>query len=343
MKPRRIAVLTSGGDAPGMNAALRAVVRMAASFDIATIGIKRGFAGLVEGDVRLLDRRNVGGIMDAAGTVLGSARLPAFRSPDVQRNAVATLDSEAVDALVVIGGNGSQAGAHALASLGVPVVGIASTIDNDLVGTDVTIGFDSAVSVAIEAIDRLRATAASHERVFLIEVMGRDSGHVALHAAVAGGAEAFAVPEDPIDPDAWLAELAATWRRKRHAIAVVAEGAQPTARRGLGARTGDQHREPRPLGERPVVEQRHRAAGSPRLPDERPRPAARSEVQPGGLRPGRAHRLRVKPTDWPRSASAPRSSATSSAARRRRQAIACWQRGSGPRLRGAWRPASTAS
>ncbi len=229
MKPRRIAVLTSGGDAPGMNAALRAVVRMAASFDIATIGIKRGFAGLVEGDVRLLDRRNVGGIMDAAGTVLGSARLPAFRSPDVQRNAVATLDSEAVDALVVIGGNGSQAGAHALASLGVPVVGIASTIDNDLVGTDVTIGFDSAVSVAIEAIDRLRATAASHERVFLIEVMGRDSGHVALHAAVAGGAEAFAVPEDPIDPDAWLAELAATWRRKRHAIAVVAEGARPGA------------------------------------------------------------------------------------------------------------------
>lgn len=227
MPPRRIAVLTSGGDAPGMNAAVRAVTRLADTLDIDVIGVKRGFAGLVDGDVRQLDRRAVGGILHQAGTLLGSARLPAFQEPAVQRRAVATLAANGVDALVVIGGNGSQAGAHALAALGVKVIGVASTIDNDLVGTDATIGFDSAVSVAIEAIDRLRATASSHGRVFLVEVMGRASGHVALHAAVAGGAEAFAVPESPLDPDAWLADLASAWRRKRHAIAVVAEGVRP--------------------------------------------------------------------------------------------------------------------
>jgi len=229
VSPRRIAVLTSGGDAPGMNAAVRAVVRMADNAGIEVVGVKRGFAGLVEGEVRQLDRRAVGGIIDQAGTVLGSARLPSFRDAAVRRQARTTLRDHGAEALVVIGGNGSQAGAAALAAEGVAVVGVASTIDNDLVGSDTTVGFDTAVSVAIEAIDRLRATAASHDRIFLIEVMGRDAGHVALHAAVAGGAEAFAVPEVPIDPAAWLTELAATWRRKRHAIGVVAEGARPGA------------------------------------------------------------------------------------------------------------------
>ncbi len=229
MTVRRIGVLTSGGDAPGMNACIRAVVRMADHLGIEAVGIKRGFAGLVDGDLRQLDRRAVGGIVDRAGTVLGSARLPAFLDPAIRQRAHGVLAAHGIDVLVVVGGNGSQAGAAALAAEGAAVVGVASTIDNDLAGSDTTIGFDSAVSVAIEAIDRLRATAASHERVFLIEVMGRDSGHVALHAAVAGGAEAFALPESPIDPDAWLAELAATWRRKRHAIAVVAEGASPGA------------------------------------------------------------------------------------------------------------------
>lgn len=229
MTPQRIAVLTSGGDAPGMNAAVRAIVRFADELGIDVIGVKRGFAGLADGDMRRLDRRSVGGVLHEAGTFLGSARLAAFQALETQRRAVAMLAEHGVDGLVVIGGNGSQAGAYALAALGVKVVGVASTIDNDLVGTDVTIGFDTAVSVAIEAIDRLRATAASHNRVFLVEVMGRDSGHIALHSAVAGGAEAFAVPERPFDADEWLAELSAAWRRKRHAIGVVAEGVRPGA------------------------------------------------------------------------------------------------------------------
>lgn len=174
--------------------------------------------------------RQVGGIIQQAGTMLGSARAPEFMTIDGQEEAVARLNAEGVSGLVVIGGNGTQAGAAALAELGVSVVGVASTIDNDLPGADISIGVDTALTVALEAIDRLRATAASHERAFLVEVMGRDSGYLAVVAAIAGGAEAVVIPEVDIEPDGVIRELQEAWRRgKSHGIVVVAEGARVNA------------------------------------------------------------------------------------------------------------------
>ncbi|MEN6480141.1 MAG: 6-phosphofructokinase, partial [Anaerolineales bacterium] len=165
---KQIAVLTSGGDAPGMNAAIRAVVRAGLDTGLQVIGVSNGYAGLIDGQYRLLSRRDVGGIMQLGGTVLGSARCQAFFEEAGRRQAIAELERRGIEALVVIGGNGSQTGAHALAQMGYPVVGIASTIDNDLVGSDITIGVDSAINVALEAIDRLRVTAESHGRAFLV-------------------------------------------------------------------------------------------------------------------------------------------------------------------------------
>jgi 6-phosphofructokinase 1 len=224
---RRIGVLTSGGDAPGMNAAIRAVTRtgIAAGFDV--FGVRRGFAGLIAGELLPLDARAVGGIIERGGTVLGSARCPEFLIEDGHRAAVASVESHRLDALVIIGGNGSQAGAYALSKLGVRVVGVASTIDNDLVGSDITIGVDTALNIALEAIDRLKTTAASHRRAFLVEVMGRHCGYLALMAGIAGGAEAVAIPEHPCEPEAIAQEFNAAYERgKSHAIGVVAEGAK---------------------------------------------------------------------------------------------------------------------
>jgi 6-phosphofructokinase 1 len=223
---RRLAVLTSGGDAPGMNAAIRAVTRCAIERGFEVFGVRHGFAGLIAADLRPLGARDVGGILSLGGTVLGSARCAEMRSPAGQQQALRALEAQGIDALVVIGGNGSQTGAHALSSLGLPVVGVASTIDNDLCGTDITIGATTAIDVALESVDRLRVTAASHHRGFLVEVMGRDCGYLAAMVGIAGGAEAICVPEFPQAPEAVAAEIhAAHQRGKSHALVVVAEGA----------------------------------------------------------------------------------------------------------------------
>jgi 6-phosphofructokinase 1 len=223
---KRVAVLTSGGDAPGMNAAIRAVVRSGALRGFEMFGIRNGYAGLMEGDLIALGPRDVGGIIHEGGTMLGTSRCPEFKTASGQEQACEQLRRRDIRALVVIGGNGSQAGADALARRGMTVVGIASTIDNDLYGTDVSIGTTTALDTAIEAIDRLRVTAASHHRAFLVEVMGRHSGHLAAIAAIAGGAEAVVVPEVETTPEAIARQLQASRDRgKSHAIVVVAEGA----------------------------------------------------------------------------------------------------------------------
>jgi 6-phosphofructokinase 1 len=224
---RRVAVLTSGGDAPGMNACIRAMTRTGLARGWQVWGIRYGYQGLLDGDMAPLGWADVGGIIETGGTVLGSSRCRPFRSEDGQRRALGQLAAREIDALVIIGGNGTQHGALALDGLGFPVVGVASTIDNDLYGSEPSIGVDTALNVAMESIDRLRTTAFSHRRISLVEVMGRDSGYLALMAGLAGGAEAVVVPEDPVDLAALEAQLAGAHRRKRHALVVVAEGAVP--------------------------------------------------------------------------------------------------------------------
>jgi 6-phosphofructokinase 1 len=227
---KRVAILTSGGDAPGMNAAIRAVTRMALDREWEVFGVKRGYAGLIKGEIEKLGPRDVGGIIQRGGTVLGSARSADFRTEAGRARAVEQLEERSIDGVVVIGGNGSQAGAHQLASLGVKVVGVASTIDNDLPGSDITLGVDTALNVALEAVDRLKITASSHGRAFLLEVMGRDSGYLALMTAIAGGAEAVVIPEVDVGPEDVVREIeAAHAHGKAHAIIVVAEGARYNA------------------------------------------------------------------------------------------------------------------
>jgi 6-phosphofructokinase 1 len=227
---KRIAVLTSGGDAPGMNAAVRAITRCAIDCGWEVLGVRCGFAGLITGDFEPLTLRSVAGIIRRGGTFLGSARCAEFKSEAGRSAALAVLHEHKVDALIVIGGNGSQTGAAALSSLGFPVIGVASTIDNDLVGSDVTIGVDTALNIALEAIDRLTTTATSHHRAFLVEVMGRGSGYLALMTGIAGGAEVFVIPEFETTPEQVVADLAAAYERgKLHAIAVVAEGSKYNA------------------------------------------------------------------------------------------------------------------
>lgn len=229
---KRVAVLTSGGDAPGMNAAVRAVVRAGLARDWEMIGVQQGYAGLVADDMAPLGHRDVGGIIQQGGTFLGSSRCPELRSEEGRRKAMAVLSHRSIDALVVIGGNGSQTGAHALSQMGVPVIGIGSTIDNDLVGADMTIGVDTALNIALEAIDRLKVTASSHHRAFLVEVMGRECGYLALAAGITGGAEAVVLPGRPLDPDELAQHLHDSYELgKRHALVVVAEGADWNGRK----------------------------------------------------------------------------------------------------------------
>ena len=228
----RIAVLTSGGDAPGMNAAIRAVVRTGVDKGWEVYGVNHGYSGLMSGDLRPMGPRDVGEIMQRGGTVLGSARAPEFRTEEGRRKAIANLAALGVEGLVVIGGNGTQTGSLSLAEMGFPVVGVASTIDNDLYGSDVTIGVDTALNVALESIDRLKVTASSHHRGFLVEVMGRDCGYLALMSGIAGGAEAIVVPEFQVDPEAVAEVIRSAYERgKPHAIVVVAEGAHYNAAR----------------------------------------------------------------------------------------------------------------
>ncbi len=227
---QRLAVLTSGGDAPGMNAAIRAVVRGALARGFEVAGVHDGFKGLIDGNLRPMGPRDVGGIIDRGGTTLGTIRCEAMKTAHGLKLAVDTLRAHAITALVVIGGNGSQAGASALQQCGAAVIGVASTIDNDLYGSDISIGATTAIDVALRAIDSLRVTASAMRRAFLVEVMGRNCGFLALMAGIAGGAEAIALPEADIDPATVAEELRNAYTRgKSHAIAVVAEGAKYNA------------------------------------------------------------------------------------------------------------------
>jgi 6-phosphofructokinase 1 len=229
---RKVGVLTSGGDAPGMNAAIRAAVRTGLFYGHEMYGIETGFEGLVTGNIRQLTARDVGGVMQSAGTFLGSARSMEFMTDAGRDRALRNLQDRDIDSLIVIGGNGSQKGSYALAQAGLRVVGVASTIDNDLYGADITIGVDTALNIALEAIDRLRVTASSHRRGLLVEVMGRNCGYLALMAGLAGGAEAIVIPERELSPE-HVADsiLAAHQRGKKHALIVVAEGATNNAQR----------------------------------------------------------------------------------------------------------------
>ena len=239
---KRIAVLTSGGDAPGMNAAIRSVVRTGHHEGWEVFGVNHGYAGLVAGDIEPIGTRDVSHIIQQGGTILGSARCPEFKTEEGRMKALRELHQHDIEALIVIGGNGSQTGANALSQMGFPVVGVASTIDNDLYGSEITIGVDTALNIALEAIDRLKVTATSHQRAFLIEVMGRNCGYLALMAGIAGGAEAVVIPEVETDPEAVATELRTAYKRgKAHALVVVAEGAQYNAE-GL-VRYFEEHRE----------------------------------------------------------------------------------------------------
>ena len=222
---KRVAVLTSGGDAPGMNAAVRAVTRTAIYHGMDVIGFRRGYEGLLEGDVIPLTRSSVGGIIHRGGTILRTARCERFERPEGIREAVLKLREYEIDALVVIGGDGSFRGAHEIHKSGFPVIGVPGTIDNDMGGTDCTIGFDTACNTALQCMEKLRDTASSHERLFIVEVMGRSSGFIALEAAVAAGAEYVLVPEQPFKLEKLCEKLHyARARGKSHSLIIVAEG-----------------------------------------------------------------------------------------------------------------------
>ena len=222
---KRIAILTSGGDAPGMNAAIRAVTRSALAQDMTVYGVRQGWQGLIDDQISELNARDVGGIIQVGGTFLGSARSREFREESGRSKALRNLSQRSIDGLVVIGGNGSQTGSFMLSKLGFPVVGIASTIDNDLLGTDVTIGCDTAINVTLQAIDHLRTTGSSHNRAFLVETMGRDCGYLAMMAGLAGGAEVISTPEFEVSAGDIAQRLRAAYERgKTHAIVVIAEG-----------------------------------------------------------------------------------------------------------------------
>ncbi|MEO1289712.1 MAG: 6-phosphofructokinase [Chloroflexota bacterium] len=223
---RRIAVMTSGGDAPGMNAAIRAVVRTAMAQGVEVFGIRQAYAGLLAGDFEPLSSREVSGILQRGGTILQTARNEEFKTKQGQRKALRRLNEHNIEGIIVIGGDGSLRGAMALHRLGVPVVGVPASIDNDIYGTDMSIGVDTALNTILDAIDKLRDTATSHNRCFLIEVMGRNCGYLALMGGILGGAEIVVTPERAIPMEEVARSLEDSYiRGKTHAIAVVAEGA----------------------------------------------------------------------------------------------------------------------
>jgi len=222
---KRIGVLTSGGDAPGMNAAVRAVVRKAIYRGIEVYGIYGGYSGLMNGNIEKLELGSVGDIIHRGGTMLLSARCEEFKTKEGQLKGLEQLKLAGIEGLVVIGGDGSYRGAMALTELGFPCVGVPGTIDNDIPGTQYTIGFDTALNTVIEAIDKIRDTAQSHERAFVIEVMGRNAGDIALWSGLAGGAETILIPEDYYDMDDICQRLIKSQDRgKKHSIIIVAEG-----------------------------------------------------------------------------------------------------------------------
>ena len=223
---KRIGVLTSGGDAPGMNAALRAVVRSAAFYSIECVGIYQGYQGLIDNKVKLMNARSVNNIINKGGTVLKSARCLEFRTKEGRKTAFETVQKNGIEALVVIGGDGSFTGAMIFQSeFNIPVIGIPGTIDNDIFGTSHTIGYDTALNKVIEAIDKIRDTAISHNRLFFVEVMGRDAGHIALNTGIGAGAEEVLIPEEDMGLDRLLESLKRSEKSgKSSSIVVVAEG-----------------------------------------------------------------------------------------------------------------------
>lgn len=222
---KKIGVLTSGGDAPGMNAAVRAVVRKALYHGIKVAGIYHGYQGLIEGNIKDLDVGDVGDIIQRGGTMLYSARCPEFKTDEGQKLAIEQLKKHNIEGIVVIGGDGSYRGALELTEKGYPCIGVPGTIDNDISGTDYTIGFDTALNTVIDCIDKIRDTATSHERSFIIEVMGRDAGDIALWSGLAGGAETIIIPEVPNNIDELVERLEQGHERgKKHSIIIVAEG-----------------------------------------------------------------------------------------------------------------------
>ena len=225
---KKIAVLTSGGDAPGMNAAIRAVVRACAYNQLECVGVFRGLQGLIEGDFNEMGPRSVKNIINRGGTILKSARSKEFRTPEGRAKAYDQLQKAGVDALVVIGGDGTFTGASVFMSeYDIPIVGLPGTIDNDINGTDYTIGYDTALNTVVEAIDKIRDTANSHNRLFLIEVMGRDAGDIALNAGIGAGAEEILIPEQNLGRERLINSLKRSKKSgKSSSIVVVAEGDQ---------------------------------------------------------------------------------------------------------------------
>ena len=223
---KKIGVFTSGGDSPGMNAAIRSVVRTCAYLKLECVGIYRGYQGMIEGDFKPMDARSVNNIINKGGTILKSARCDDFRTPEGRKKAHEQLLNEGIDALVVIGGNGSFAGALALnEEFNFPVIGIPGTIDNDILGSSYTIGFDTAINTVVGAIDKIRDTASSHNRLFFVEVMGRDVGHIALNAGVGAGAEEILIPEQNLGLERLLDSLKRSKKSgKSSSIVIVAEG-----------------------------------------------------------------------------------------------------------------------
>ncbi|ANE48301.1 6-phosphofructokinase [Paenibacillus swuensis] len=245
MSVKSIAVLTSGGDSQGMNAAVRAVVRSALYHGLEVFAVQRGYQGLINDDIRPMDLRSVGDIIQRGGTILQTARCKEFLTPEGQQKGADNLRKRGIDGLVVIGGDGSYQGANKLSKLGIRTMGLPGTIDNDIPFTDFTIGFDTAVSIVVDAINKLRDTMTSHERSSVVEVMGRHCGDIALYAGLASGAEAILVPEVELDVHDVADRMSDNFRHgKRHSIILVAEGAgtgediaaQITARNGIEPR-----------------------------------------------------------------------------------------------------------
>lgn len=222
---KSIGILTSGGDAPGMNAAIRAITKTAIHYGVKAIGIKNGFEGLMAGEFVNMKYKDVDNIIQRGGTILGSARCPEFRIKEARKKAIEHVQSAGIESLVVIGGNGSFKGAYTFSQeVDIPLVALPGTIDNDLYGTDETIGFDTALNTIVRSIDNIRDTAYSHKRIFFVEVMGRDSGFLALNSAIASGAESVLIPESVTDIEALANEIRLQNRGRRGSIIIVAEG-----------------------------------------------------------------------------------------------------------------------
>lgn len=222
---KNIGVYTSGGDSPGMNSAIRAVVRTALYYNLEVTGIRRGYEGMITGDLFPMDRKSVANIVQRGGTILKTARSEEFRTPEGRQKAYKQLKRYGVDALVGIGGDGTFTGAKVFSNeFGIPIVGLPGTIDNDLQGTDFTIGYDTAINTVVEAVDKIRDTAESHDRLFIVEVMGRDSGLIALRTGIASGAEAILIPETKTNIEALYHRLEQGRRDKSSKILIVAEG-----------------------------------------------------------------------------------------------------------------------